>query len=258
MRKQIPGQISMFDLMPEEEDPRSCGERYRAEGYTNAWDAMPDHACTVEVIDHKGNRFKAEVHESFGSMVFDLNRYGSHGYDICWWKEIAPAAVDPEQEKDFTQYIGKCKFCYWRGYGLYDPITHKRRKGTEGLACQWEKSKFSGCKNHSKWMPGDYYIPGMCSNCAWSNCFHYQRKPEYGEKDSLKAFKDPVEEPNIYCTREEGSVNRRQPFKDYCWHNFGACRWDRQHEFDVCDAWQSDGWKLEHGETMDDDTGGEG
>ena len=146
----------------------------------------------------------------------------------------------------FAAYIGQCQYCMWFGYGLFEPYGHKRKPGTEGQMCQWAKSKLNGCKNHSMWKPGEFAIPGLCANCAWSNCFHYQKKAQYKDYDA-KAFADPVEEPNIYCTREDGSVNRTYPFKDFYEHGFGACKWDRQHEWDSCDAWQSDGWRLKGG-----------
>lgn len=85
--KQIKGQMSMLDII-KDKSGFSCGEQYRAEGYTNAYDAMPDHECEVDVIDHEGHRFRSVVKQSFGSMAFDLNKYGDRGYDICWWREI--------------------------------------------------------------------------------------------------------------------------------------------------------------------------
>ena len=164
---------------------------------------------------------------------------------------VDPREEEPEQEQEkptpelaeFSDYVGKCEYCMWYGYGLYEPIGHKRRKGTEGLNCQWEKGKFLSCKNKDFWKPGEYVIPKLCANCHWSNCFHYQKKPEYKEH-SREAFRDPVEEPSIYCTHEGGSVNRREVFRDFWEHGFGPCRWDRQHEWDTCDAWRSDGWRL--------------
>lgn len=63
------------------------GVQYKLEGYTNAYDAMPDHDCQVLVIDHEGNRFKTRAYvNKFGNKVFDATK--SRGYDICWWKEI--------------------------------------------------------------------------------------------------------------------------------------------------------------------------
>ena len=158
--------------------------------------------------------------------------------------DIAP---DLEQQpQTFEDYIGKCKYCMWYGYGMYDNITRKRRPGTEGKACQWAGRGFMGCENHSKWKPGEYAIPRLCANCTWANCFVYQTKEEYAnDKNSKRSFADPVEEPNIYCTHDEGSVNRQYPYKDFYEKGFGACKWDRQHEWDTCDAWQSDGWRLE-------------
>lgn len=87
MTKQIPGQLSMLDLC-QDKTGYSIGEQYRAEGYTNVYDRMPDHPCEVEVIDHEGHRFKSVAKISFGRMVFDLNKYGDQGHDICWWREI--------------------------------------------------------------------------------------------------------------------------------------------------------------------------
>ena len=155
--------------------------------------------------------------------------------------DIAPE-LEP-QPQTFADYVGQCKYCMWYGYGLYREPGHKRIPGTEGKPCQWVDKDFMGCKDKSKWKPGDRAIPRLCANCAHANCFVYQTKPEYKEND-IRAFKDPMEEPNIYCTHEDGSVNRQYPYKDFYEHNFGACRWDRQHEWDTCDAWRSDGWKL--------------
>lgn len=132
----------------------------------------------------------------------------------------------------------------WYCYGLRTQF--KTEEPTEGRHCQWEAKKTGSfrCTNRDMWKPGEYSIPGLCSNCAHSNCFCYQKKPEYTERDR-RAFSDPVEEPNIYCTREGGSVNRREVFRKFWEDKFGACKWDRQHEWDNCDAWRSDGWKLE-------------
>ena len=85
--KQIEGQISLVDLM-RDKTGFSCGDQYRSEGYTNAWDGMPDHECAVDVIDHEGNRFQIECQKGLdGSMVFYVGHRGK-GYDICWWREI--------------------------------------------------------------------------------------------------------------------------------------------------------------------------
>ena len=151
----------------------------------------------------------------------------------------APKEEPQGEPQTFEDYIGRCEYCMWYGYGLYD-WRGNRRKGTEGLNCQWEtKGKGFACLGKSKWKPSTYTIPHLCGNCRHSNCFHYQKKPEYKDNDP-RAFSDPVEEPNIYCTRDEGSVNRQQPFKDCYEKNFGACRWDRNHEWDTCEAWELD------------------
>ena len=150
-----------------------------------------------------------------------------------------------EKPQTFEDYIGKCKYCMWYGYGLQ----HYHLEVGMGHHCQWEMKRAGGaafmCENHSKWKPGVYAIPKLCGNCTHSNCFHYQTKPEYkGKEGSAKEFADPVEEPNIYCFRDEGSVNRIYPYKAYYENHFGACLWDRQHEWDSCEAWRSDGWHL--------------
>lgn len=152
---------------------------------------------------------------------------------------------DPKEEPEpqtFADYVGRCEYCMWYGYGLYN-WKGDRIKGTERYMCQWEfrggGTKVFACIDRSKWKPSTYTIPRLCGNCAESNCFHYQKKPQY-EKYDAKAFHDPVEEPNIYCTREEGSVNRQQPYRDKYEVHFGACLWDRQHEWDTCDAWVPD------------------
>ena len=209
------------------------GDKMRKEGYTNAYDRMPDHDCDVAVVDHEGHRFKTRFYvNEFGSKVFDATK--GRGYDICWWKELPPQTMQ--------DYIGKCKYCMWYGYGLYSPYGNKRKEGTEEYNCQWEMKRNGippRCKKHDFWKPSIYSIPKLCGNCKHSNCFHYQKKEQYKEYDA-KAFSDPVEEPNIYCTRDEGSVNRSQPFKEFYSQHFGACLWDRQHEWDTCEAWEKD------------------
>jgi len=86
MSKQIEGQLDLIDLM-QDKTGYSIGEQYRSEGYTNACDAMPDHPCMVDVIDHEGNRFMVDCVESFGKMAFSVGNRGK-GYDICWWREV--------------------------------------------------------------------------------------------------------------------------------------------------------------------------
>ena len=73
-----------------------------------------------------------------------------------------------------------------------------------------------------------------------NNLLNADNIPVYYKEYDAKAFSDPVEEPNIYCTRDDGSVNRQQPFREFYSQHFGACLWDRQHEWDTCDAWEKD------------------
>jgi len=162
--------------------------------------------------------------------------------------DIAPE-LEPKPQT-FADYVGQCKYCMWYGYGLYTALGHKRIPGTEAYKCEWDmqKTAFMKCVNHNRWKPSTYHIPKLCGNCTHANCFHYQDKPEYANKPHCaKSFADPVEEPNIYCTRDDGSVNRTQPFLQFYENHFGACLWDRQHEWDTCEAWRSDGWTLDSG-----------
>lgn len=86
----------------------------------------------------------------------------------------------------------------------------------------------------------------MCGNCKWANQFEYEIKPEY--EDSVKkhngytkqSAEDPLEEPNIYCTHRDGSLNRRTAYKDIEQAGFGVGHWNRQHEWDTCDRWELD------------------
>lgn len=73
--------MTLFDYWLEN---HSYGAYCRSLGFTNAYDKMPDHPCTVTVIDHNDNIFDTEAVLSFGTIVF---KGGSKGYDICWWKE---------------------------------------------------------------------------------------------------------------------------------------------------------------------------
>ena len=84
MAQQIEGQMTFWEYYLEN---FSYGAKCRKEGYTNAYDRMPDHDCTVAVIDHNGNRFKTRAYiNQFGNKVFDATK--GKGYDICWWKEV--------------------------------------------------------------------------------------------------------------------------------------------------------------------------
>jgi hypothetical protein len=223
---QIAGQLSIFDFAAESEGRKPCEYDFQRQ-------------IGQRVILANGKIGKITKIEPYYTEVDVGDDHIYAGTPTTMW----PYEEPPET---FADYVGKCKYCMWYGYGLYEPYGHKRKKGTEGQNCQWEVSRQGippSCKNHSFWKPSIYAIPKLCGNCRHSNCFHYQKKEQYKENDS-RAFSDPVEEPNVYCTRDDGSVNRQQPFLAFCSSHFGACLWDRQHEWDTCDAWQTDGQTL--------------
>lgn len=116
---------------------------------------------------------------------------------------------------------------------------------------------YPGCDGDNHFYPSAYAIPGMCENCKYSNQFHFQYKNKYKEERekhngySREGTADPIEEPNIYCTHREGSLNRRTEYKDCEWEGFGTCHWDRQHEFDTCDRWDPDDWHLKKEQNND-------
>lgn len=134
--------------------------------------------------------------------------------------------IDP-----FKCFRGDCHYCYW---------------GSNEETCQWTKSKYLGCVNKDKWAPSPTNIPKLCGNCAYSNQFEYMLKPEYEEDArkhngySRRGADDPVEEPNIYCDRTDGSINRKSPYRDLWEEGFGIGHWHRQHEWDTCDGWKLD------------------
>lgn len=138
--------------------------------------------------------------------------YGDRGCRVCgWWN-----------------HHSKVPGCYWN-----DPY--------------WLKDKFHERQIYPdcKFMPDDRMGLPMCANCEYANSFVHQHKPEYKAKieNSWSNYcpesnDDPLEEPNIYCTHPEGSLNRRTAYKDLEEAGFGVGHWHRQHEWDTCDRWE--------------------
>lgn len=122
------------------------------------------------------------------------------------------------------------------------------------MRCSWAISRsnhkkrvdyeYPECGDISGYMPNEYKVPRMCANCKWANSFEYETKPEYAEDlkrhngYTRQAADDPLEEPNIYCTHPDGSLNRRTEYKDIESPGFGVGHWHRQHEWDTCDRWE--------------------
>lgn len=132
-----------------------------------------------------------------------------------------------------------CKVCQWNRDGRCFWAIIKDRPGKPSV-----DFTFPECDGGCSFMPNEYKIPRMCANCKHSNQFVYETKPEY-EKDlekhngyTDKAANDPVEEPDIYCTHHDGSLNRRTEYKDFESAGFGIGHWHRQHEWDTCDRWE--------------------
>ena len=129
--------------------------------------------------------------------------YGSRGCKVCHW-----------HNKTVGPYGKKQDGCYWN-----------EKYWTEIIGVL----AYPTCGNFE---PDAAKVPGMCANCKYSNQFHFTHKNEYTN--------DPVEEPNIYCTHPDGSLNRRTAYKDREQEGFGVGHWHRQHEWDTCDRWQEE------------------
>ena len=133
-----------------------------------------------------------------------------------------------------------CRVCFWWN------------NRTDMPGCYWNDQywlKDSFCQRQiypdCKFMPDDVKGLHMCANCEHANSFVHQHKPQYLEKINKswnhycrESNEDPLEEPNIYCTHPEGSLNRRTAYKDLEQKNFGVGHWNRQHEWDTCDRWE--------------------
>lgn len=157
--RQIDGQMSLIDFMPDKTG-YSIYEQYKSEGYTNAWEAMPDHECEVEVIDRNNNRFKARVVKSVGCMVFDTNNSGPKakgGYDICYWREVKKCGSCAHMRRSV---YGLLEYHGWACFGMPDSIS--RSSDPEQAAC-------------------DQYLPkGDCKTCKYRCWLHWDGKAHQG------------------------------------------------------------------------------
>lgn len=155
--------------------------------------------------------------------------YGSRGCKACaWWNRRKPIYSLLKKDGDENERDCNWNDPYWKN--LYkQPLVYP--------TCE-------------SFMPNDSKIPGMCQSCKWSNQFEYETKPEYDEElkkhngYTRRSADDPLEEPNIYCTHPEGSLNRRTAYKDCEQEGFGVGHWDRQHQWDTCDRWKEDRGKY--------------
>lgn len=150
----------------------------------------------------------------------ECSTYGVGCKGESWWCNQKGIKIEKKPiPSSFKDYIGRCEFCDW---------------GVDEITCQWSnknpsRHKYGGCECGSKWMPDVWKIPKLCGGCRWHNDFHYQ-----GED-----IDHPIEEPNIYCTRPGGSINRIKPYQEFEEAGFGVGTWHRQHEFDSCEGWEA-------------------
>lgn len=170
--RQIDGQLNLIDLM-QDKTGYSIGEQYRSEGYTNAYDAMPDHPCKVDVIDHEGNRFQIECVESFGRMAFNVGHHGK-GYDICWWKEIEKPKKCGSCIHMRRSVYGLMEYHGWAcfGFGI------SRSQDPQQTACEMYEPKgdCSTCK-HKVWLHWDGKGHQGCNYAGGGFC-KYERRDD--------------------------------------------------------------------------------
>ena len=156
-----------------------------------------------------------------------------------------------------------CGVCGWNRDGRCQWAIFKDKPGKPIINYSYPE-----CGGYCSFMPSEYMVPRMCANCEYGNQFHYETKPEY-EKSlerhngyTLEAANDPLEEPDIYCTHKEGSLNRRTEYKECEQAGFGIGHWHRQHEWDTCDRWKlSTGPYMNYSElrrSITDDIGDDG
>lgn len=148
--------------------------------------------------------------------------------------DFMPRPVLPAP-KCFQDYVGRCEFCYWFGYGMRKNGRYGER--TAEVPCQWavKSMQIHRCRNRDKWMPDEYRVMGLCANCEHGNMFH-----EVDENGKLT-------DKEIYCTHPDGPLNRIElyPESREPWDG-----WHRNHEFDHCDRWQKD--SCHNAEVKDD------
>ena len=138
-----------------------------------------------------------------------------------------PKASEP-MPQTFADYMGKCQFCYWYGYGMGK--NSRFGEMTEETPCEWATPKIHvhECRNHNKWMPHDYEVMGLCANCEYGNLFH--ETDENGK---------PLMDKERYCCHPDGPLNRIELYPESREHGDG---WHRNHEFDHCDRWRRDNY----------------
>ena len=159
------------------------------------------------------------------------------GYECEGQLNLEEYLNSKEPEKPIEYGDRGCRVCQWWNHD-----------NVEG--CFWNDPYYLKDKFHErqiypdcKFMPDDLKGLPMCANCEYANNFVHQDKPEYqnNHRDShRKSMYDPLEEPNIYCTHRQGSLNRRTAYKDLEQKNFGVGHWHRQHEWDICDRWEKE------------------
>lgn len=233
MSKGCDGQMDMFELLGNVILPMQETEQVPPKKRNCAATNEPcNHEnCKQVAIECLDIECKAECCQACTEMCGARCNYSAHqpkklNTETKEWVEVP--SVDRCDGFVNLSVKGKCEYCvYYR-----DPSSDQtkwyieRHYGTK--PCNLSErviGKTDGiCKS---WLPARLY--GLCQTCKYSNMFVYQ-----GE------YKNPIEEPNIYCTHRDGSKNRHCAFPElvhtHMWNDLDS--WHREHEYDTCDNYK--------------------
>ena len=211
------GQMSIFDLGAEEPERKRKPCEYSFKRYIGQ-----------RVQLDNGMYGKISTIEEYYTVIESDNGR----YLIGTPTTMAPVEERPAPEpmpSCFAEYVGRCDYCAWKGYGL-------RREDGPDVVCEWSRPNIAmfRCENKNRWLPNTEKIPKLCGNCAHANLFH--------DED---AQGNELDWPEIFCTRDEGPVNRIRPYQEQSKKRAKSA--DAGHdnlEFASCEAGRSDGWHL--------------
>lgn len=140
--------------------------------------------------------------------------------------------LEPTEQAELAGSLKDCEACaFYKPFNEHGTLTGGKEVHWRCLfdnRLRHERTEPWDCKGKD-WLPGRKALKGCCAACEYSNCFEYQGKQD-----------DPEEEPNIYCTHIDGSLNRRCVYPEHIQKGFGVGRWSRQHEYDTCDRYEEE------------------